>query len=242
MKNNTINKKEIEKFSKIAEEWWNPEGKFKPLHKFNPIRISYIRDNIIKTFKLKNKTKPLNKIKVLDIGCGGGLLSEPICRLGAEVIGIDASYKNVEIAKLHAKKNNLNIKYFQSSPEKFKTKLKFDVILNMEIVEHVEDIDYFLNTSSKLLKKGGIMFVATLNKTLKSYVFAIIGAEYILRWLPIGTHEWEKFVKPNELIDILKKYNLKLEVLEGMKFNLIKDKWIVSSDTSINYIGKFIKN
>ena len=242
MKTNTINKKEIEKFSKIAEEWWNPDGKFKPLHKFNPIRISYIRDNIIKTFKLNNKKKPLNKIKVLDIGCGGGLLSEPIYRLGAEVTGIDASHKNVEIAKLHAKKNNLNIKYFHSSPEGFKTKVKFDVILNMEIVEHVKDIDFFLKTSSKLLKKGGIMFVATLNKTLKSYVFAIIGAEYILRWLPIGTHEWEKFVKPEDLINILKKHNLKLEILEGMKFNLIKDKWIVSSDTSINYIGKFIKN
>ena len=242
MKTNTINKKEIEKFSKIAEEWWNPEGKFKPLHKFNPIRISYIKDNIVKTFKLNNKKKPLDKIKVLDIGCGGGLLSEPMYRLGADVIGIDASYKNIEIAKLHAKKNNLNIKYLHSSPEKFKTKVKFDVVLNMEIVEHVEDIDFFLKTTSKLLKKGGIMFVATLNKTLKSYVFAIIGAEYILRWLPIGTHEWEKFVKPKDLIDILKKYNLKLEVLEGMKFNLIKDKWIVSTDTSINYIGKFIKN
>ena len=169
-------------------------------------------------------------------------MSEPMYRLGADVIGIDASYKNIEIAKLHAKKNNLNIKYLHSSPEKFKTKVKFDVVLNMEIVEHVEDIDFFLKTTSKLLKKGGIMFVATLNKTLKSYVFAIIGAEYILRWLPIGTHEWEKFVKPKDLIDILKKYNLKLEVLEGMKFNLIKDKWIVSTDTSINYIGKFIKN
>ena len=242
MKTNTINKKEIEKFSKIAEEWWNPEGKFKPLHKFNPIRISYIKDNIIKSFKLENKKKPLDKIKILDIGCGGGLLAEPMNRLGAEVIGIDASSKNISVAKLHAKKNNLKIKYLCTSPENFEYDDKFDVILNMEIVEHVDDINYFLHSCSKLLKRNGIMFVATINKTLKSYLFAIIGAEYILRWLPIGTHEWEKFVKPDELIDILEKNNLKLDSLDGMKFNLIKDKWSISSDKSINYIAKFIKN
>ena len=242
MKNNTINKEEIEKFSKIAEEWWNPTGKFKPLHKFNPIRISYIRDNIISSFKLKNKIKPLQKVKVLDIGCGGGLLSEPMKRLGAEVVGIDASEKNIKVAKLHAKKNGLNIKYYCTSPENFVTNTKFDVILNMEIVEHVEDIDFFLKSCAKLLKKGGIMFVATLNKTLKSYVFAIVGAEYIMRWLPIGTHEWEKFVIPEDLIKILKKYNLSLDKLDGMKFNLIKDQWSISSDKSVNYIGKFIKD
>ena len=242
MKNNTINKKEIEKFSKIAEEWWNPEGKFKPLHKFNPIRISYIKESIIKIFKLEQKSKPLKNIKILDIGCGGGLLSEPMKRLGAEVVGIDASDKNIQIAKSHAKKSNLNIKYLCASPETLNTITKFDVILNMEIVEHVEDVDFFLKSCTKLLKKNGIMFVATLNKTLKSYLFAIVGAEYILRWLPIGTHEWEKFVKPSELVNVLKKYNLKLDSLDGMKFNLIKDEWKLSSDKSINYIGRFIKN
>ncbi len=242
MKNNTINKKEIEKFTKIAEEWWNPEGKFKPLHKFNPIRISYIKESIISTFNLKKKIKPLEKVKILDIGCGGGLLSEPMRRLGAEVLGIDASDKNVKIAKAHAKKNNLDIRYLCASPESLNTVTKFDVILNMEIVEHVEDIDFFLKSCSRLLKKNGIMFVATLNKTLKSYLFAIIGAEYILRWLPIGTHEWDKFVKPKDLVDILRKYNLKLISLDGMKFNLVKDEWKLSSDKSINYIGKFIKN
>jgi len=243
MKNNTINKKEIEKFSRIAEEWWNPEGKFKPLHKFNPIRISYIKDNIIKSLKLKNKVnKPLEKVRILDIGCGGGLLSEPMSRLGAEVVGIDASDKNINVAKIHAKKNDLNIKYFCSSPENLNINTKFDVILNMEIVEHVENIDFFLKSSSKLLKKNGIMFVATLNKTLKSYLFAIIGAEYILRWLPIGTHEWEKFVKPEDLVDVLKKYNLKLENLDGMKFNILNSEWCLSSDKSVNYISKFIKN
>ena len=242
MKNNTINKKEIEKFSKIAEEWWDPYGKFKPLHKFNPIRISYIKESIINSFKLKENVKPLKKVKILDIGCGGGLLSEPMSRLGADVMGIDASDKNIEIAKFHAKKDNLNIKYLCASPEQLNTNTKFDVILNMEIVEHVKDVDFFLQSCSKLLRKNGIMFVATINKTLKSYFFAIIGAEYILRWLPIGTHEWEKFVKPGELVKILKKYDLRLDSLDGMKFNLLKDEWKVSKDKSINYIGRFIKN
>ena len=242
MKNSTINKKEIEKFSRMAEEWWNPSGKFKPLHKFNPIRIAYIRDNIIKTLKLKDKNKPLEKIKILDIGCGGGLLSEPMCRMGAQVTGIDASEKNINIAKLHAKKDNLKIKYYCASPENFKTNDKFDVILNMEIVEHVQDVNFFLQSCSKLLKSHGIMFVATLNKTLKSFFFAIVGAEYVLKWLPIGTHEWDKFIKPNKLVDILEKSNLKLDKLDGMKFNLITDEWKLSSDKSINYIAKFIKN
>ena len=237
----SVNKKEIEKFSKMADEWWDPSGKFKPLHKFNPIRIQYIKENIIGNFKLKNKKKPLDKINILDIGCGGGLLSEPMTRLGANVTGIDASSKNINIAKHHAKKNKLKINYICSSPEKLKIKKKFDVILNMEIVEHVDDINFFINSSSKLLKKNGLMFVATLNKTLKSYMFAIIGAEYVLRWLPIGTHDWEKFVKPVDLKNILHKNNLKLEKLDGMNFNIIKDEWSISSDTSINYITKSIK-
>ena len=242
MKINTINKEEIEKFSKIAEEWWDPTGKFKPLHKFNPIRISYIKENIISTFNLKEKEKILNGVKILDIGCGGGLLSEPMTRLGADVVGIDASNKNINVAKLHAKKNNLDIEYFCTSPENFKTDIKFDVILNMEIIEHVENVNLFLKSCSKLLKKNGIMFVATLNKTLKSYLFAIIGAEYVLRWLPIGTHEWEKFVKPEQLIDVTKTCDLSLDDLKGLKFNLISDEWKISNDKSVNYIAKFIKN
>ena len=238
----SVNKKEIDKFSKMANEWWDPEGKFKPLHKFNPTRIKYIKENIINNFKLKNKSKPLSGIKILDIGCGGGLLSEPMSRMGANVTGIDASDKNIKIAKLHSKKNKLKINYLCSSPEKLKIKKKFDVILNMEIVEHVEDIDFFLKSCSKLLKKNGLMFVATINKTLKSYIFAIVGAEYVLRWLPIGTHEWEKFVKPEDLKKILMKYDLSLNKLEGMNFNIIKDEWSISRDLSVNYIAKFIKN
>ena len=237
----SVNKKEIDKFSKIADEWWDPEGKFKPLHKFNPTRIKYIKENIINNFKLKNKFKPLSGINILDIGCGGGLLSEPMSRMGANVTGIDASDKNIKVAKLHSKKNNLRINYLCSSPEKLKITKKFDVILNKEIVEHVEDIDFFLKSCSKLLKKNGLMFVATINKTLKSYVFAIVGAEYVLRWLPIGTHEWEKFVKPEELKKILMKYDLSLNKLEGMNFNILKDEWSISRDISVNYIAKFIK-
>ncbi len=238
----SVNKKEIEKFSKMATEWWDPNGKFKPLHKFNPIRIRYIKENIIKTFQIETKKNPLKNIKILDVGCGGGLLSEPMCRLGAEVTGIDASNKNINVAKLHSKKNNLKINYICSSPEKLNVKNKFDVILNMEIVEHVEDVNLFLKSCGNLLKKNGIMFVATLNKTLKSYLFAIVGAEYILRWLPIGTHEWEKFLKPEELISILKNNDFRLDRLDGMKLNIFTDKWRVSNDKSVNYISKFIKN
>ena len=237
----SVNKKEIEKFSNMADEWWDPHGKFKPLHKFNPIRIKYIKENIIDQFNIKNKKKPLSGINILDIGCGGGLLSEPMCRLGANVTGIDASLKNIKTAKFHAKKKGLKINYICSSPEKLKNSKKFDVILNMEIVEHVEDISFFLKSCSNLLKKNGLMFVATINKTLKSYVFAIVGAEYILRWLPIGTHEWEKFVNPEDLKKILAKNNLSLKKLDGMHFNIIKDEWGISKDLSVNYIAKFLK-
>ena len=238
----TINIKEIEKFSKLAEEWWNPNGKFKPLHKFNPVRIEYVRDIIIKHFKIKNPKKPLNKFSLLDIGCGGGLLSEPMCRLGADVTGIDASKKNIEISKIHAKEKKLKINYLNTSPEELNTKKKYDIILNMEIVEHVDNLNYFIKTCSKLLKKNGLMFVATLNKTLKSYIFAVVGAEYILKWLPIGTHDWNKFVRPKELSEICFKYNLKLNGEKGIVFNLAINQWKMDNDKSVNYISSFIKN
>ena len=241
MKSNTINKLEIAKFSEIAAEWWSPNGKFKPLHKFNPIRIKYLKENIIEHFKLKQTNSPLKGLNVLDIGCGGGLLSEPITRLGAKVTAIDASKKNIQVAKFHAKKNNLKINYLCSSPEKLNLNKKFDVVLNMEIVEHVEDLNFFIKKSSNLLKKNGLMFIATINKTFKSYMFAIIGAEYVLRWLPIGTHDWEKFVKPDNLVSLAINSNLKLKKLSGMKFNPIIDNWSLSNDKSVNYIAKFKK-
>ena len=239
----TINKEEIQKFSRLADDWWDVNGKFKPLHMFNPIRIEYITEKIKNHYKIKkDKNNFLEGIDILDIGCGGGLISEPMARLGAKVTGIDASNKNINIAKIHSKKNNLKIDYFCSSPENFKIKDKFDVVLNMEIVEHVEDVSFFLKSCNNLLRKNGIMFVATLNKTLKSYIFAIVGAEYILRWLPIGTHEWEKFVKPEELKSILIKNNLNLKKIDGMNFNILKDEWNVSKDLSVNYIAEFKKN
>ena len=242
MKSSTINKKEIDKFSKIAEDWWNPEGKFKPLHKFNPTRIKYIKDKILNHFKILNNEKPFKNLSILDIGCGGGLLSEPISRLGANITGIDASEKNINAAKIHAKQSNLKINYFCNSPENFKTDKKFDVILNMEIVEHVEDVDFFIRKSSELLKKNGLMFVATLNRTLKSYIFAIVGAEYVLRWLPIGTHEWNKFITPKELTNFGEKNSLQPDNIDGMVFNPINNTWKVSKDCSVNYIIKFVKN
>ena len=239
----TVNQEEIQKFSKLADQWWDANGKFKPLHTFNPIRIKYIIDKCSSHFKLnKQENKILSKLKILDIGCGGGLVCEPLTRLGAQVTGIDASYKNIEVAKIHAKKSNLKIKYLNASPEKNKINEKFDVILNLEIVEHVENLDLFLKSSSELLKKNGIMFIATINRTFESYIKAIIGAEYVLRWLPIGTHDWQKFLKPEEIEKKFKQLNLDKTDLNGLKFNIFSNNWSLSSDCSVNYIIVAKKN
>ena len=239
----TVDKEEIEKFSKLAKDWWNPNGKFKPLHLINPERVSFIKKKILSLFNIDpNISDPLKNISILDIGCGGGLLCEPLNRLGAEVTGLDASKTNIEVARLHAKQMNLNINYINSSPENYKFKKKFDVILNMEIVEHVANVDFFIQSCSEMIKKDGLMFVSTINRNLKSYFFAIVGAEYILRWLPIGTHDWNKFLTPNELETIARKKNFKKDDLIGMKFNPISRKWYLSSDASVNYISTFLKN
>ena len=238
----TANKKEIDKFSKLAQEWWDPFGKFKPLHKFNPIRLKFIRDKSISHFKLnKNSNEPLKDLNILDIGCGGGLLSEPIARLGAKVTGIDASQENIEIAKTHAKKMGIKINYIHNTPEKIKFNRKFDIILNMEVVEHVENLDLFIKSCSNALNKNCIMFVATINRTLRSYLQAIVGAEYILRWLPIGTHDWNSFLTPAELKNLALKNNLNFDDLTGIKFDLLSSKWRKSYDTNVNYIITFIK-
>ena len=238
----TVDKKEIEKFSKLAKDWWNPNGKFKPLHLFNPARIKFIKEKLISTFQLNvDDEKVLKKLKILDIGCGGGLLCEPLSRLGATMTGIDASSVNIEVAKLHAKEMNLNIEYIHCAPENLNLNNKFDVILNMEVIEHVSDTNLFINNCSKLVKKNGIMFVATINKNLKSYIFAILGAEYILRWLPIGTHNWDKFLTPQDLEIIASKNNFLFDETIGMKFNLITKKWLKSIDASVNYISTFFK-
>tara|TARA_Y100000590_G_scaffold111378_1_gene127002 strand:- start:12713 stop:13438 length:726 start_codon:yes stop_codon:yes gene_type:complete len=239
----TIDKTEVEKFSKLSKDWWNPKGKFKPLHQFNPSRIKFIKEKLISYYKLDtNSPEPLKKISILDVGCGGGLLCEPLKRLGASVTGIDASKNNIEVAKLHAKEMNIDINYLQCSPENFKTDNKFDVILNMEIVEHVTNVDFFIKNCSKLTKKNGIMFVATLNKNLKSFLFAIIGAEYVLKWLPIGTHDWNKFLSPNELKIMANRNNFISDETVGMKYNPFSGKWHKSSDISVNYISTFFKS
>ena len=239
----TINKEEIQKFSKLADEWWDVNGKFKPLHMFNPVRIEYITENIKKQFNIKKeKSNFLDGIKILDIGCGGGLISEPMARLGATVTGIDASEKNINIANLHSKKGGLKINYFNTSPENFEVTDKFDVILNLEIVEHVDDINLYVKSCFKLLKKNGLMFTATLNRTFTSYVKAIIGAEYILRWLPIGTHDWNKFIKPEELEKLLSQEKFSTIDLKGLSFNPFTNKWKKSNDLSVNYIICSLKN
>ena len=239
----TINKEEIQKFSKLADEWWDVNGKFKPLHMFNPIRIEYITSMLKQHFKINNsKTNFLNGLNILDIGCGGGLISEPMARLGAKVTGIDASEKNIKVAKIHSEKSKLEINYLNKSPEQLKNEKKFDVILNLEIVEHVENVNFYIRSCYDLLKKDGIMFTATLNRSLTSYLKAIIGAEYILRWLPIGTHDWNKFLKPEELEKILHDEKFHTLDLSGLEFNPISNKWKKTQNLSVNYIVSSLKN
>ena len=240
---NTVDKEEIEKFSRLAKDWWNPNGKFKPLHVWNPVRINFIKKKLIKHFDIDPKNSlPLKNINILDVGCGGGLLCEPLKRLGANITGLDASKNNIEVAKLHSKEMNLDIVYIHSAPENFKSKNKFDVILNMEIVEHVASVDLFIHNCAELIKKNGMMFVSTINRNLKSYLFAIIGAEYILRWLPIGTHDWNKFITPSELETIANKENFLTDEIIGMKFNPLSKKWHTVYDLTVNYVATFQKN
>ena len=238
----TINQEEIQKFSKLAEEWWDVSGKFKPLHMFNPIRIEYILEKTLNHFNRKNKGLPLKGLKFLDIGCGGGLMSEPMSRLGADVTGIDASLKNIKIAETHSKKNNLKINYLNTSPENFNENDKFDVILNLEIVEHVEDVDLYFASCAKLLKKKWINVYCNFESNIYFYIKAIIGAEYILKWLPIGTHDWNKFFKPKEIEDKISKLNFSILEVKGLEFNPFTQKWKRSNNLSVNYIIASVKN
>jgi 2-polyprenyl-6-hydroxyphenyl methylase/3-demethylubiquinone-9 3-methyltransferase len=233
----TINKEEIQKFSKLADEWWDVNGKFKPLHMFNPIRIEYITDKIKQHFKINaDNLNYLKGLNILDIGCGGGLISEPMARLGGRVTGIDASEKNIKVAKIHAKKNELKINYLNKSPEELENKDKFDIILNLEIVEHVDNVGLYIESCYNLLKKDGLMFTATLNRSFMSYLKAIIGAEYIMRWLPIGTHDWNKFLKPEELEKELQDKKFSMVEVKGLEFNPFLNKWRKSNNLSVNYI------
>ena len=235
----TVDPEEIAKFSAMAAEWWDPRGKFRPLHKFNPVRLEYIRREVchFKGLDALSQT-PFTGLDLLDIGCGGGLLSEPMCRLGACVTGADASAENIKTASIHAAEQNLDIDYQATTAALLvDAKRSFDVILNMEVIEHVADPQAFMSACGQLMKPDAIMFLATLNRTLKAFALAIVGAEYVLRWLPRGTHEWDKFITPKELEDIAEKAGLEFFTSTGVSFNPLTDKWRQSGDMSVNYMG-----
>ena len=239
----TIDENEVEKFSKISDEWWDESGKFKPLHKFNPIRLNFFKQEICNFFNRDEKLlTPLEGLKILDIGCGGGLVAEPISRLGAELVAIDASQKNINVAKIHAEKSDLKIDYQCISAEDLASQnQQFDVVMALEIIEHVADVEKFIEACAKLVKPNGLLFVATLNRTAKSLLMAKFGVEYILRWLPIGTHDWRKFLKPSEIENIAKNQQIQLQKIQGFSYNLLKDQWSFSADLSINYCLIFKK-
>ena len=235
----SIDPDEIEKFRAMAAEWWDPNGKFKPLHKFNPVRLKFIRERMIQHFNLDSASrKPLSGIKILDIGCGGGLVAEPLARLGASVTAVDAGEANIKTALAHANDMGVDVDYRVGTAEGLiaSGEAQFDVVLNLEVVEHVADPGQFLIDSASLLRPGGLMIVASLNKTAKAFAFAIVGAEYVMGWLPRGTHEFEKFIRPEEVLDAFRKSGLEHEKTVGVSFNPLMDKWSLSDDTKINYM------
>ncbi len=240
----TIDPEEVRKFSAIADEWWDPFGKFKPLHKFNPVRLAYIRDGACAHFGRDRRAKsPLDGLSLLDIGCGGGLVAEPMSRLGAAVTAIDASERNIKTAMAHATPSNLEIDYRATTVENLaeENTEPFDIVLNLEVVEHVADVELFLQTSASLVKPGGMMVMATLNRTLKALALAKIGAEYVLRWLPAGTHDPRKFVKPEEAKTALVNAGLTVTAEAGVTYNPLMDIWRIGDDTSVNYMLTAVK-
>lgn len=234
----TINAEEVERFSKIAQEWWDENGKFRPLHKFNPVRLAYIKQKICQYFSRDVKAlDALKGLRVLDIGCGGGLLCEPLARLGAKIVGADAAEKNIKVAMLHAKEEGLQIDYRATTAERLASEgEKFDIVLNMEVVEHVDNVPLFLQACAEMVKPGGLMFVATLNRSWKAFLLAIIGAEYILNWLPKGTHSYKKFLQPSELKALLQAQKMEVVDESGVQYNPLLDKWHLSSDMEVNYM------
>ena len=243
MTNSTINKSEVEKFTNLANEWWKYDGKFKTLHKFNPVRLEFIISQIKKNFNTSNiEGKPLSGLKILDIGCGGGLMCEPLSRLGAEVTGIDAVEKNIKSAQIHADQNDLNISYMLSAVEELPTNNKYNIILNLEVIEHVNNQKLFISKSCELVNHGGLMFVATINKTIFSIVFAKYLAEYVLGFLPKGTHDWKKFLPPEDVYAMLLKNNFEIVNSVGINYNVLSDKWVKSKRMEANYIVSAKKN
>lgn len=236
--NTTIDADEVARFSAMADEWWDPTGNFKPLHKFNPVRLGYIRDRLCAQFARDAQSlTPLDGLSVLDVGCGGGLISEPLARMGATVTGIDASEKNIGTARAHAARSGIAIDYRCTTAEALRDAGEtFDFVLSLEVVEHVADVDLFLDSCAALVRDGGATVLATLNRTPKAFMFGIVGAEYVMRWLPRGTHNWKKFVRPSELAAGLRRGGIDVSDISGLSFDLLSDEWRVSDDVSVNYI------
>ena len=239
----SIDADEVARFEAMAESWWDPTGPFKPLHRFNPSRLRFIRDRAVAHWgRDPSLLKPLDGLSVIDIGCGGGLISEPLARMGAAVTGIDPSSKNVGTALVHAGQSGLEIDYRATTAEEMAASgARFDMVMNLEVVEHVSDVDGFLAASGTLLKPGGLMICATLNRTLKSLAMAKIGAEYVLRWLPRGTHDWRKFLTPAELTGSIRRAGLSVTALQGISYLPFKDDWALSGDTGVNYMVVAVK-
>ena len=238
MTDTTINTEEVEKFGRLADEWWDPKGKFKPIHKFNPVRLAYIREHALSHFgKDGSARRPLQGLRVLDIGCGGGLLCEPLARLGATVVGADAAERNIAVARLHAAQSDLAIGYRATTSEALAAAgEKFDIVLNMEVVEHVDNVPLYMKSCADLVAPGGLIFTATINRTLRALGLAIFGAEYVLRWLPRGTHSYEKFLTPDEIRALLTRNGLKVTDQTGVVCHPLADDWRMSPDMGVNYM------
>lgn len=234
----SIDPEDVGRFSALAAAWWDPDGAFRPLHRLNPVRLAYIRDKVIAHFgRAPGRQRPLAGLRLLDIGCGGGLIAEPMARLGAEVVGLDASDRNIAVARAHAAEAELAIDYRTAAAENLAAAPeRFDVVLCLEIVEHVADLDGFLAAAAALVRPGGVLIAATLNRTPQSYLFAIVGAEYVLRWLPRGTHRWQKFVRPSELAARLRRGGLTVHDMSGVTYSPIMDSWRISDDLTVNYM------
>jgi 2-polyprenyl-6-hydroxyphenyl methylase / 3-demethylubiquinone-9 3-methyltransferase len=234
----TVDDEEVARFAALAEEWWDPRGKMAPLHQFNPVRLGYVRKVICRHFERDAKRLDcLAGLRLLDIGCGGGLLSEPLARIGGEVVGVDPSAENVAAAKVHARDSEVAVDYRVGTAEALADAgERFDVVLAMEVVEHVADLQLFVRRCAEMVKPGGLMIVATINRTIKSFALAIVGAEYVLRWLPRGTHRWDRFVTPNELEIALEVAGLRLIDESGVMYDLLADRWRLADDTDVNYV------
>ena len=234
----SVDPREVERFARMAAKWWDPRGPMAPLHKLNPLRVGYIRDRAAERFGRDVKLMGcLKGLRILDIGCGAGILSEPLARLGAELVGIDPAAENIEVARLHASESGVAVDYRATTAETLaEAGERFDVVLAMEVVEHVVDVPAFVATCAGMVKPGGLLVMATLNRTLKSFALAIVGAEYILRWLPRGTHQWDKFVKPDELEAAIEDAGLNVIGERGVIYNPLADRWQLSSDMDVNYM------